>query len=405
MKKGFVKIFLVFVFLSGLTFIFRDSASAVSREDCENRLGTGEFSLDELRECEGILKALYQEAGAQKKTLQSEIDRFNTSIAITANRILQTTEEIEKLGSEIGALSSKIGRLDISLDQISEVLIGRIAETYKRSYIDPLGLLFSSHNFSDFFSRYKYLSAIQLHDKQLMLQMETVRTDYEGEKETKEDKQAEQQEAKKKLETQKAILAQQKTSKENFLVVTQNNEKRYQQLLDEAKREVQSLLASKFSEKRDVARGEVIGLMGNTGFSFGSHLHFGIYDLKEDQANDFDYFSGVNNPFDYLSGKSVVFEASACDDTSSNQTKTVGNGSWAWPMSNPRITQCYAHTPWSWRYSGDFHHGADMADKDDIYVRSVEQGVAYFYRAQGSFGNNVRIFHPDGKMSLYLHLQ
>ncbi|KKS87902.1 MAG: hypothetical protein UV62_C0021G0001, partial [Parcubacteria group bacterium GW2011_GWC1_43_11] len=67
-------------------------------------------------------------------------------------------------------------------------------------------------------------------------------------------------------------------------------------------------------------------------------------------------------------------------------------------------TQCFGHTPYSYVYAGNFHHGLDIVDTADRTVRAIDDGVAYFYRGN-SFGNNVRIFHSNGKMSLYLHLQ
>jgi hypothetical protein len=132
-------------------------------------------------------------------------------------------------------LTGKINRLDISLDQISQVLIRRIAETYKKGRIEPLTLLFSSADFSDFVSRWKYLRVMQAHDKKLMIQLENVKTNYEDQKNLKEEKQAELEAAKKKLESQKAILAQEKAAKESLLKITQSNEAKYQQLLAQAK--------------------------------------------------------------------------------------------------------------------------------------------------------------------------
>ena len=74
-------------------------------------------------------------------------------------------------------------------------------------------------------------------------------------------------------------------------------------------------------------------------------------------------------------------------------------------MSDPIISQCYGKTPSSWRYSNGLHAGVDMWQSGDIAIRAVDNGVAYFYRGSSSLGNNVRIFHSNGKMTLYLHLQ
>jgi murein DD-endopeptidase MepM/ murein hydrolase activator NlpD len=154
-----------------------------------------------------------------------------------------------------------------------------------------------------------------------------------------------------------------------------------------------------------VAKGEAIGMMGSTGFSRGAHLHFGVYDLRENEAGQFDYYSRVENPFNHLTSREVLFDAAACDDTPAAVNRSMGTGSWNWPMSKVRITQCFGHTPWSRWYKGDFHHGIDLVDKEDTLVRAAEAGEAYYYQGVGALGNNVRIFHANGKMTLYLHLQ
>lgn len=368
-----------------LLIFFSRQTLAISESECDQNWKQN------IPACIGLWSDLRNQASQKAKSLKTELIGINTSIAIT-------TAQIEKLKGEIAVLLVKIGNLDLSLDQLSEILAKRIAETYKKGKIDTLSLLFSSKDFSDFISRYKYLRVIQLHDRSLMVQMETVRTNYDDQKTLKEQKQKEMEKLEKKLKSQRQ-------QRNVLLEATQNSEKRYQSLVDEATQELQALNASKFTGKKHIAKGDVIGLMGNSGFSTGPHLHFGVYDLKESDADKFNYFSGVQDPFSYLSSKTVLFDSTSCDDISFSQSKTVGSGSWNWPMGNSRITQCFGHTPWSWRYQGNFHHGVDMADTSDILVRAAEEGEAYFYRGQGSLGNNVRIFHPNGKMTLYLHLQ
>jgi len=134
----------------------------------------------------------------------------------------------------------KIGQMDQSLENLSEVMVIRIRETYKQSYLEPVYLLFSSQGFSDFINRVKYVRSVQNHDKNVFVAMEQIKLNYDTQKNIKEDKQAEVENLKMKMNKQKSALAIKQLEKQKLLELTRNDEKKYQDLLQEALQQKQA---------------------------------------------------------------------------------------------------------------------------------------------------------------------
>lgn len=392
------KIFLIFpIFLLLLGFSFSVSL-AITSQDCEQKVGKGQLTYEEVKECEALLSKLYDEASQQKRSLQGEIVKFNAAINLTTTRIYATIGQIEILEKEIAGLTAQITKLDISLNQLSEILIKRIAATYKKGKIEPMTLLFSSGDFSEFVSRYKYLRVMQIHDRKLMVQMENVRTNFEDQKTLKEQKQDELEKAKKKLESQKTLLAQQKVDKENLLRLTQNNELKYQQLLAASRAEIeaiQGIIAGKGQETEvgKVDSGKVIAsvIPGASPCSTGTHLHFQVV-----QGAD------TKDPFSYLKNANLIDDSGGDSHNSS--------GSWEWPLNEPiKFNQGFGSNTAAIRsrivwYT--FHTGIDIAS-DNSEVKSVKSGT--LYRGSIACGGGtlryVRVDHDDSDLeTYYLHI-
>lgn len=405
-QKKFLFLFSAFFLLFFI--VFPHQIVAVTDEWCQKELEAGRLVNDQVHydECIAFWEERRQEKSQQITTLKSELEKFNASIAITTAQIYQTVNEISELEKEISTLTTKIGHLDISLDQLSQILIKRIAETYKKGKIDALALLLSSSNFSDFVGRYKYLRVIQIHDRKLMIQMETVRTSYADQKTVKEEKQAELEAAKKKLEAQKALLAQQKADRERLLRETQNSQKVYEQLIARAKAEliaIQGILAGQGKEVEvgSVSEGQKIATLipGVSCNSSGTHLHFMVTQG-----------SSTQNPFNYLKGGISSENCSGSSCGSGDGDPFSPSGSWNWPLNPPlKFTQGYGRT-WAVEHTWvgrvyDFHNGIDIVS-DSLEVKAVKAGKLY----QGVYvgGCNltyVRVDHDDSDLdTLYLHV-
>lgn len=215
------KFFLILLFFSSLLFI-----TYPLRAQTTDQITAKQTEIDEL------IKKI-DELGKQKNTLSSQILFMDSQIKLTTLKISQTEDQI-------AVLTDKISRLEVSLDSLAEILNKRIAATYKKGFIDVFSLFFSSQKFSDFISRYKYIKVMQAHDRKLLFSMEETRTNYDDQKQ-------EVEKLKAKLESQKVSLAQQKKDKENLLIVTKNDEKKYQELLKKALAEIASL--KRFSQE------------------------------------------------------------------------------------------------------------------------------------------------------------
>ena len=370
----------------------------------DNQSETDELNkrLEEKQQEINQLEAKLTEVKSTKKTLTNQIGYFDNQIKLTTLKITQTESDITNLKSQITQLSTKISQLDSDLDTLSKLLVERIVRTYKDRGVDSLRLFLTSDGFSDLFNQYKYLRAVQAHDKQLLISMEQARQTFDQQKVLKLSKQNELKLLQDTLDSQKAELDQQKKGKETLLEVTKSDEKRYQELLAAALAEqeaVRSAISSAIKRLKDgtpVAKGEQIALMGNSGApgcSTAAHLHFEITDK-----------SGVHqNPANYLKSAWNIIWDNAPDG------QFGMGGDWDWPMQNVRITQGYGYTWWAVNqrfYGGNPHTGIDMVDDDSKVIRAPKSGVLHkgSTTCRGSKMNYVAVEHDD-VISWYWHVQ
>lgn len=378
----------VFVFLLLSSFLFSNVKSYILGQSPNEQL---QKLQDQITQYENEIIRLKN----QSVTLANQISQYDLQIKLTVLKISETQGKID-------ILAGRINQLEVSLSELSLAFSERAEETYKLARLNQSFLfLFSASDIKETVNRFFYLKKIQAADRDLLVRLQTAQTNYKGEKEDQEQLQTQ-------LEAQKKNLDTQKKAKANLLELTKNDEKRFQQLLAQARAEyeaIQAILAGKGEETESgkVSQGQKIAsiIQGASCNSSGSHLHF----MVAQNGN-------ANNPFSYLKNGIDIENCSGSSCGSGDGDTFNLSGSWDWPISPKiKLMQGFGNTwavknTWVGRiYS--FHNGIDI-DSDNSEVKAVKSGTLY----QGSYAvgsgcrlRYVRVDHDDSDLeTFYLHI-
>ena len=323
---------------------------------------------------------------AYLSTLQDRENTLQTKIAQLENEIIAESQKIELTENTIEKLKLEIAKTETELERQKDLLRHALVTLYKEGNITTIELLASSDSYTDFVNQQEYLSRIkdQIYDS--AAQVEQLIADLETEKKNQDDLLL-------KLEAQRDLLSSKKSEQQQVLEQTQGEEARYQVIIGDllaqkiaAQATLDAYLASLIHNAVSlgpVYQGEVIGLVGNTGYSSGPHVHFKMYD--EDN---------ISFGLDPIS--------------------TMNQLGWTWPVSGGGIlTQSWGCSSlgiyaWNPAYGCGFHDAIDVAAPEGTSLLAVadgdiiHRGCLYTGTIFSTF--MVIIDHGNGFYSSYAHM-
>ena len=356
-----------------------------------------EDNYSSLQTQEAELRAKLQETTTQKTTLQSQVSYINNSIQLTQveiDKLLyelnEKEQDLQMLSTDIETLSTRLERLSVEVDFEIGIFRERASASYKANKRMPLEIFLSAHSPSEVVSIKHYLEKFETEDRNLLGEMQEIASVYKDQKDQLETKKLEVEDLKASIESNKdsqvskqQTLEGQKSTKNELLAVTKNDEAKYQQELADIQAEqaaianaIARLTSGNLPEGTKVKAGYMVGIQGCTGNCTGDHVHFGVY--------------------------------KKCGDgwCHTNPEPYAESGAVNWPLDSFEVTQEYGATDFakhSGLYADKFHNGMDLAGPIGSMVTAPMDGTLNY--SSDSLGGKGALIYGDDLMVLMWHIR
>ena len=193
-----------------------------------------------------IYEEVIENTKSQAKTLNNEIQILKQGVKKKEVEIKKTTTKIKEFNLEIKEKESSIEESSLRIIGIKKILVGYLRDLDKLRGTDLMLVVLNSPKISDFFDEVKALENINGRAKTVLGKYKNLKTELEEEKGQLEDDRYDLQGLNSLLEVEKRNLKEEDKQKNNLLQITQGQEKKFQVILKNKKRDLVTLKSELF---------------------------------------------------------------------------------------------------------------------------------------------------------------
>lgn len=338
-------------------------------QQLQQQIGQVQNDTANKREAQGVLSIEASSLSDAITKLQSQID--------------SAQGRINELQGDVDALNSQIAEVEIELKKYRALLGENIRAMYVEGDISTLEMLASSKDLSHFIDRQQYRESIQNKIKSMLDKVNELQAELKLKRGTVEATMSEQKELQDQLKAQQSekdrILALNQSQRDTLENQIRANSGKLAEL-KKKQAEAEAALARSLNSGSyrvgsvgAVAAGDVVGTVGNSGFSSGPHLHLEVRTG-----------SRIVNPNPYI------------------QTRPVS-------MPPAWISQSYGVA--NSLYRSGYHTGIDYASWSNSAIYAIAGGQLYrgcsdqiLGTSNNAYGYVAIVEHPNGTKSVYAHM-
>lgn len=345
MKNILKKLF--FSLCIGIFFINPLFSIAETAEEFRAQIEAKQAEIQQLEKQIAAYKTEIKNRKAQESTLAKQIANMEIQIKKLESEIKLTQTKISATGLKIQGLTADIMARNAEIEKQNNNLSEIIRTIYIYDQETPLALVLANASFSEFLNQVQFIESLQGNIKvkldaikDLKQQMEKQKSDFEAQKNELEDLRSE-------LSGKTIVLGSQKEDKQDLLVTTKSQEKKYQQMLADVQKQREEI------QKQ-------------------------IYALEDKLRLQIDF----------------------------NSVPAFRSGVLEWPLKNI-VTQKFGPTSQTGFINDayNFHNGIDIDAEVGDAVRAAADGIVKAKGDNGkyAYGKWIAIDHENGLITLYAH--